>query len=210
MNYIYSLIFVLNFREGMAIPIENKNGIRIISVGQTCRGKREMCNAVLGSRKLNKDCPKPCVNAYTHHSRLKNANRYGTPITVVDTPVIRDMTDVSETSKNIKTELQVCRQHVAVFYTVYEKMTEIDKIFMEQIRRNMDYISRRKMFLVLTDFIDTNDGDNSRYTKSKVPVLRINTQLQDNEEAELQIKTIIRKIQIRENLVNRNSAVVCM
>lgn len=192
----------------MAIPVENKDGIRIISVGQTGSGKSEMCNAVLGNRKLNKDCSIPETNSCRHHSRLENLNRYGTQITIVDTPGIRDMTDISATSKSVKTELQLCPQHVVVFYTVYETMTEIDKMCVEQIRRNLDCISRRKMFLVLTNFIDTNDGDNIRYTKSKVPILRINSQLQDNEEAELQIKNIIRTIQIRENLMNRNSAVV--
>ncbi|XP_052074593.1 uncharacterized protein LOC127712266 isoform X2 [Mytilus californianus] len=192
----------------MAIPIENNNGIRIISVGQTGRGKSEMCKAILGIRKLNNDCSIPGMDACKHHSRLQNANRYGTAITIVDTPGIRDMADVSETSKKIKTELKLCQQHVAVFYTVYKTMTEIDKICVERIRRNMDCITRRKMFLVLTDFIDINDDENSRYTKSKVAVLRLNSKLQDNEDAELQIKTIIRKIQIRENLMKRYSAVV--
>lgn len=140
----------------MVIPVENKNGIRIISVGKSDRVKR----------------------------------------------------DVSETSRKIKTELQFCQQHAAVFYTVYEKMTEIDKMCVEQIRRNMDCISRRKMFLVMTDFTDIKDKENSRYTKLKMSVIRIISKLQDNDEAELQIKTIIRTIKIRESLMKRYSPVV--
>lgn len=171
----------------MAIPCDD-NGLLIVMVGGTDREKNKTTNAILGDQMLqNDDCEPSCIIC----SRSKSVNRLGTRITVVDTPGLLNTENEKETYRMIEKQIHLYHERMAIFYTVDHNMTEGDS---NKLNHLIDYIEsyRTKLFLVLAD---CEDETIYQYTKIALPVLRINSTLQDRQKNEYQLKVILKEIQ---------------
>lgn len=176
---------------------ENENDeVRIVMVGKTGNVNITTTNAILGKTMLKN---KNLFDAYS-----VSAKRFQTQITIVPTPGLLNTEDITETCRTIQSEKSISRMHFAVFYNVYQKMTERDSIHLETLIEKMNSATRRKLFLVLTDCEDITDN---LYTKSALPVIRINSTLHDNQEADYQIKTLIKEIKLKEKIFETYPAI---
>lgn len=175
--------------DDMAELCTKHDKVRIVMVGKTGNVNSITTNAILGRTMLKND------NLFDAYS--VSAKRYQTHITIVPTPGLLSTEDITETCRTIQSEKSVSRSHFAVFFNVYQKMTERDSIHLETLIEKINSATRRKLFLVLTD---CEDITYNLYTKSALPVLRINSTLHDNQEADYQIKTLIKEIKLKERI----------
>lgn len=184
----------------MAIACD-ENGLQIVMVGGTDRGKSKTTDALLGDQRLqNDDCEPSCINC----SRSKSANRLGTRITVVDTPGLLNTENEKKTYRIIERHIRLYHKRMAIFYTVDHNMSEGDSNQLNHLIENMNSYTRSKLFLVLAD---CEDEKINQYTKIALPVLRINSALQDRQKDEYQLKVILKEIQPAKATVKDHPAI---
>lgn len=162
--------------------------IRIILVGNTAIGKSKTALAILGKHR------------FSHHgcafeAYSESTNRFGTQLTIVNTPELVDTDEVKETCRKIKHDISTHCIQSAIFYTVYKEITEDEWIHLEYLIDKMNSTMHRNIFLILIDFEDVPDN---LFTESVVPIIRICSTFHDDQEAEYQIKTVIKNIQLTE------------
>ncbi|XP_071181219.1 uncharacterized protein [Mytilus edulis] len=184
----------------MAIACDD-NGLQIVMVGGTDRGKSKTTNAMLGNQRLqNDDGEHSCISC----SRSKSANRFGNRISVVDTPGLLNTANEKETYRMIERQIRIYHERLAIFYTVDHNMTEGDINQLNLLIENINSYTRTKLFLVLADF---EDEKNNPFTKVAIPVLRINSALQDTEKDEYQLKVILKEIQCAKATVKNHPTI---
>lgn len=186
----------------MAIACD-ENGLQIVLVGGTDLGKSKTTNAILGNQRFQND-DRVCVHTCINCSRSKSANRLGSRITVVDTPGLLNTANEKETYRMIEKQIHLYHERIAIFYTVDRIMTEGDSNQLGLLIENMSSYTRTKLFLVLAD---CEDEQNNPYMKVTVPVLRINSALQDRDTDENQLKVILKEIQLAKTTVKNHPTI---